>query len=370
MVKDSFTLSSIVGHSNLHQSYLVSYDVVSLFTNIPVQETINVIMNKLYPRTPGVLRSDMNYMGINSRTMRKALKWCLCNQTFTFDGSLYKQVDGCAMGSPLAPHMADIFMNHVLERKINNRRDSYFDVEFRRFQAKGTVHPGIKIQFFGRYVDDTLVAVNSERDAELFLEYLNGLHHCVKFTMEKEDSGILPFLDILIKRLEDGISTTIYRKKTHSGVYSHYKCFIPEKFKRTLVYTLVDRAWKICSTYQLWHREISYLKTMLMSNGYTRRFIEFQVHRYLSTIYDQNAPPPKKLTYGPDKLRLYIRLPYLGAANHKLEGCIRTCFKRIKAGGFQLVVINKYSRLKDWFGVKDRTPKLMRSNVVYKLECS
>ena len=215
-----------------------------------------------------------------------------------------------------------------------------------------------------------MVAVNSEPDAELFLEYLKGLHHCVKFTMEKEDSGILPFLDILIKRLEDGISTTIYRKKTHSGVYSHYKCFIPEKFKRTLIYTLVDRAWKICSTYQLWHREISYLKTMLMSNGYTRRFIEFQVHRYLSTIYDQNAPPPKKLTYGPDKLRFYIRLPYLGAANHKLEGCIRTCFKRIKAGGFQLVIINKYIRLKDWFGVKDRIPKLMRSNVVYKLECS
>ena len=150
------------------------------------------------------------------------------------------------------------------------------------------MYPEIKIQFFGRYVDDTLVAVNSERDAELFLEYLNGLHHCVQFTMEKEDSGILPFLDILITRLEDGISTTIYRKKTHSGVYSHYKSFIPGRFKRTLVYTLVDRAWKICSTYQLWHKEISYMKTMLMSNGYTRKFIEFQVQRYLSTIYNQN----------------------------------------------------------------------------------
>ena len=106
--------------------------------------------------------------------------------------------------------------------------------------------------------------------------------------MEKEDSGTLPFLDILITRDDGGISTTIYRKKTHSGVYSHYKSFIPEKMKRSLVYTLVDRAWKICSSYNLWHVEVAHLKNMLMSNGYTRSFINFQVRRYLSTVYDQN----------------------------------------------------------------------------------
>ena len=188
--------------------------------------------------------------------------------------------------------------------------------------------------------------------------------------MKKEDSSILPFLDILLTRDDGGISTTIYRKKTHSGVYSHYKSFIPQKMKRSLVYTLVDRAWKICSSYNLWHVEVSHLKNMLMSNGYTRSFIDFQVRRYLSTVYDQNPQPSRNSTYGPEKLRLYIRLPYLGAANHKLEGCIRTCFKRIGAGGFQLVVINQYSRLKDWFGIKDRTPKHMKHNVVYKLECS
>ena len=114
----SFSLRDIVGKSNLHQSYLVSYDVVSLFTNIPVEETIQIIVDRLYHKTPGVKVADQKYKGITRLIMKRSLIWFLCNQTFLFSGSYFKQVDGCAMGSPLAPFMADIFMNHVLEGKI------------------------------------------------------------------------------------------------------------------------------------------------------------------------------------------------------------------------------------------------------------
>ena len=370
MIRDSFSLRDLIGPSNLHQAYLVSYDVSSLFTNIPVDETIQVIVDKLYPKTPGVKVRDQTWKGISRLIFKRSLIWCLCNQTFSFNGTLYKQIDGCAMGSPLAPLMADIFMNHVLESKIKERTNNHINVLFVDYNS-GTQHfRQCRLKFFGRYVDDHLAVFDTPEDAQYFLTYLNSLHHKITFTMETESDSMLPFLDILITRHENNISTTVYRKTTHSGVYSHYTSFIPARMKRQLIYTLVDRAWKLCSSYELWHLEMVNLKTMMMSNGYTENYVDGQIKRYLSNKYPDERAKTKDPVYGPEKLRVYLKVPYLGDATWKLESSLRGCLKRLKLGGIQLVVINKYRRIMSWFTYKDKTPKLMKHNVVYKINCS
>ena len=371
MIRDSFSLQDIIGKSNLHQAYLVSYDVVSLFTNIPVDETIQLIVNRLYPPTPGVKVRDQKWNGITRLVMKRSLIWCLCNQTFQFNGILYKQIDGCAMGSPLAPLMADIFMNHVLESKITDRTQQHLNVLFVNYRSGTSEFQECRLNFFGRYVDDNLAAFDNRQDAEYFLKYLNSLHSHITFTMELEIEGTLPFLDILITRGESNISTTVFRKTTHSGVYSHYTSFIPTRMKQQLIYTLVDRAWKLCSSYKLWHLEMEHLKSMMMSNGYTKNYIDRQIKRYLSKTYSKSTDntTDDQSKYGPEKFKVYIKLPYLGDATIKLETAIKGCLRRLKLGGIQLVVINSYRRIQHWFPYKDKTPVLMRHNVVYKINC-
>ena len=106
----------------------------------------------------------------------------------------------------------------------------------------------------------------------------------------------------------------------------------------------------------------------MLKNGYTKSYVEAQINRYLAKIYsprDVNEEPK----YGPEKLRVYIKLPYIGEASKKLEASIKGCLRRVN-GGLLLVVINSYRRVQHWFPYKDKTPAEMKSNVVYKLECS
>ncbi len=114
--RDSFSLCSLIGKSNLHMAYLVSYDVDSLFTNVPVDEVINIILDSMFPK--GTSRREFRVMGFKRLDMERALGYCLKDNNFVFNGKLYTQIDGIAMGSPLAPILADIFLNSVFEPLI------------------------------------------------------------------------------------------------------------------------------------------------------------------------------------------------------------------------------------------------------------
>ena len=81
---------------------------------------------------------------------------------------------------------------------------------------------------YRRYVDDTFLVFNDRDDAELFLDFMNSLHKNIKFTVEIEENNCLPFLDVFITRNDEGnISTSMYRKKTFSGLYMKEDSFVP-----------------------------------------------------------------------------------------------------------------------------------------------
>ena len=96
-----------------------------------------------------------------------------------------------------------------------------------------------------RYVDDTLTLFENNNDALRFLPYLNGRHNNIKFTIEFEQNDEIPFLDILIKRNRDSsFSTSIYRKKTFTGLYTKWDFFTPRKYKINLARTWLIAALK------------------------------------------------------------------------------------------------------------------------------
>ena len=106
IITDSFSFVQELLNSDIDSRnvFMASFDVVSLFTNIPVNETIGIISNALF--------SDHQFFhGFNRSEFEKLLSLSVKNCHFIFNGRLYQQVDGVAMGSPLGPLFANIFMS-------------------------------------------------------------------------------------------------------------------------------------------------------------------------------------------------------------------------------------------------------------------
>ena len=147
-----------------------------------------------------------------------------------------------AMGSPLGPTFANIFMCH-LEKQFLSK-----------------CPPEFKPIFYKRYVDDTFLLFKKPDHATTFLNYVNKCHNNVKFTMDSETDNQLPFLDIQITRCSDGFVTGIFRKETFTGLGLNYFSHCSFNFKINSCKTLLFRAFKLTSSWIKFHEEIEILK--------------------------------------------------------------------------------------------------------------
>jgi hypothetical protein len=102
-VKDSFTFASELGSLRNDNYFMASFDVESLFTNIPIAETIQIILSKVFPKDSDV------FNGFNKKQFRKLLELCTRDNIFIFNDRMYKQIDGAPMGGCVSPTLADIF---------------------------------------------------------------------------------------------------------------------------------------------------------------------------------------------------------------------------------------------------------------------
>ena len=129
--------------------------------------------------------------------MRDLLLLCTKNVHFSYNGDIYTQAGGVAMGSPLGPVLAGIFM-----------------VELER-----TILPTLREHMspWKRYVDDTYIKKES---IEHVLSKLNGYHDNIEFTYEIENNGKLPFLNVLVLRTDHEVETTVYCKSTNNDISS------------------------------------------------------------------------------------------------------------------------------------------------------
>ena len=112
---------------------------------------------------------------ISKSQLRKLFSFATSQTHFLFDGQYYDQIDGLSMGSPLGPTtMANVFMGY-------HEQD---------WLAK---FPGPPVLFYKRYIDDVICVFQNEENALKFLTYLNSKHPNIKFTIEKENEGVLSF---------------------------------------------------------------------------------------------------------------------------------------------------------------------------------
>ena len=189
--------------------------------------------------------------------------------TLQFNQNFYHQLDGLAMGSPLAPAMADICMNWLTNEVL----------------AKIKNPPIIM-----RYVDDLFLAFDSPNDVEYVYQIFNYIHPNLKFTKEEENERKLPFLDVLITKTSNGIETTVYKKPTFSGLYTKWDRYTPTKYKRNLINNLLHRAHQICSSFTLLHKEFNQISLVLEKNGYPKNFLNKHINPLRKNTTEKTSP--------------------------------------------------------------------------------
>ena len=121
---------------------------------------------------------------------------CLTTTYFKYDGSFYAQIEGAAMGSPVSPIVANLFMEDYEGKAL----EAYQDTP----------------KYWGRYVDDALAVIKTAH-IEPFTQHLNAQHISIEWTSDLEADGKLPMLDTLTTRMSDGsLKFSVYRKLTHN----------------------------------------------------------------------------------------------------------------------------------------------------------
>ena len=116
-ITDAFRFSEEIRAMSIQEdNVLVSYDVIALFTNVPLNETINILVDKAFAND---WFNQTYELSLQKEQLARLLEIATTNQLFQFNGQLYEQVDGVAMGSPLGPLMVNVFMCH-LEDKLTH----------------------------------------------------------------------------------------------------------------------------------------------------------------------------------------------------------------------------------------------------------
>ena len=251
---------------------LVSYDVSSLFTNVPLDETIKILADRAFRNN--WFNSEYN-LNISKQDLIDLLGVATKGQLFQFNGSLYEQIDGVAMGSPLGPLLANVFMSSIEEK---------LDVE-------GKLPP-----YYRRYVDDTLTVMPDLSTARDFLNTLNHAHPAIKFTMEVENDGMLPFLGTQLLNRAPRIETKVFVKPTNSGLLLHYHSHVDNRYKRGLLTTMLDRAYRLSSSWSYFTEECERLKSVFSKLKYPKHLVDSTVKTFLNLKVADQPPLLSKST--------------------------------------------------------------------------
>lgn len=261
---------------------LVSFDIKALYPSIPVRETMKLLEDWLTKQ-----KEESGWKYQVKEYVR--LAWICVNENhFTFRGKFYKSTDGLAMGNPLSGFLSEIFLDKM---------EADLETE------------GLLPRLWMRYVDDVF-AICDKEEAEATLMELNSRHGNIKFTMEVENEGRLPFLDLIIKRNDESLCFEIYRKPTHTQrlIPSCSNHHIGQKM--AAFNSMIHRLINVPMSDLDFAKEKEYILDTGRKNGYKTEVIAARIRKIqertrqhqLSTLFSEDATrqPPKKrfsLTY-------------------------------------------------------------------------
>ena len=320
--------------------FMCSLDVKALFTNVPLKETINIIINSLF--------KDQHHVNhLSKQEFSTLLDMSASESIFIFNKGLYKQVDGVAMGLPLGPTFANTFLCHHEVKWMNDCPSEFKPIYYRRF------------------VDDCFVLFKDSSHANQFLNYMNSRHPNMKFTLEQEVNNKLSFLDINIFKQGNGFITSVFRKETFTGQGINFLSYTCKLFKINTIKTLLTRAYSLCSNFNMLHEEFNFLRNYFIKNRFPRYLFDKILNDFL-----ENKMNPLQRPHTVNKKQVYIKLPYYG----NMSFVIRKQLKRLLESNynhisFKFIFTNNF-RIRNLFSYKDHIVDKLKLRVIYEYTCS
>ena len=312
--------------------FMVSFDVVSLFTNVPLDKSIDIAADYVYSE------GNQNKPAYSKDIFKQLLKFAT-GGIFAFNGRYLKQIDGVTMGSPLGPTLANIFLADM--------EKEWMKVEFAPL-------------LYRRYVDDIICVFDANGKYNNFFNLINQGHPNIKFTCEFGDKNI-PFLDVNIIMSESTFDTSIFRKPTYTGLLLNFNAMCPVTWKKGLVIGLLNRAYVACSSWISLHVEIDKITNFLIANSYPRHFIDNIVNKFLEmkVLCKRNNKEDNERNY-------CFKIPYVGNPSLVLKKKLVKIFKK---SNIKINVIFSTTKVSSYFSLKDRSNPSLKASVVYHFKC-
>ena len=312
---------------------LVSFDVTSLYTNVPVLEAIHTCSDLLY-------NGSHTLPPVDKQTFITLTKIASCNVVMSTQDGFYRQIDGLAMGSPPAPHLANGWM-------------SQFDQTIKD-----------KSKLYARYMDDIICDKNKNSIDETLVR-INDLHPSLKFTIEKESNCEIPFLDMKIKNTNGRLSSTWYNKPTDTGLIMNYHALAPKRYKRSVVSGFVYRIHRACSTWKNFHQSLEKAKVILEENQYPPTFVDPIIRKTLEDIQCPNQvnnnSADSSTTQTTKKTLLFVQ--YRGKCTEAYAQSLRRC-------NAPCTIVMTLRKLRTVLpSLKPPVEKMIRSGTVYQIQC-
>lgn len=245
-VKDSFEFVSKIRSLKVPKDcIIVTGDVTALYTNMNIDRSVEAVRN-VFKLFPSPHRPD--------EAILKLLNLVLTRNEFEFNGQLYQQICGTAMGKHFAPNLANIYL-----------------LEFDYYAKQGFK---IKPLIYLRFIDDIFIIwPGTLQDLLEYQEYLNSLIPGIKISLVPKHQ-IAEFLDTYVyKEIQNGdtsLHTKVYFKTTDTHQLLHGKSFHPKHTIKGILKSQFIRFKRLCSNKIAFDEACRILYKVLARRGYAR----------------------------------------------------------------------------------------------------
>ena len=302
-IKNSAEYVDKVKHERVEDDEtIVSHDVVSLFTSVPVDKAVTVIHNRLLADDTLAERTCMSVANLV-----ELLSFVLNTTYFIYNGVYYKQIHGAAMGSPVSPIVCNLYLEELEQLAIST-----------------ALHPPA---WWYRYVDDTNSKHKKARVQE-FTDFLNSLDEDIQWTHElparvDDEDQALAFLDSLsCVQIDGSLKVKVYRKATHTDWYLNWDSCHPVEHKLSVIRTLYHRATSVVTHPEDQEAEFNYIDTALTRCGYPQWSLEHirTLHQAKLLLNSQTPPATAADSETTDKTKTpVVTLPHIPGLTEKLQ---------------------------------------------------
>ena len=309
----------------LDTDVIVSYDVKSLYPSIPIPAA-STLVKKLLDETEAWKRVTK----LSAESVMSLLGWTFEKTYCEYWGEFYELKCG-PIGLGVTGEIAAIYMEDFQLRALQLTQDPPKQWEW--------------------YVDDSEALVSSLEHAKNFLDHLNSMEEgIIEFTMEIEQNGSIPVLDLHQQRNTGGSLTFgVYYKPTNTNIMIKEKSNHAPAVKRGIICGFAERARKLCSE-ETKEKELDNVKTMFVANGYSKTSVE----KMMQTLNRTEEEEEETQKSG-------VSVEYVKGISEKFRTIMNQFDFRVAFKSGQKIK-DLQNKAKEPLGEK-------KNNVVYKIDC-